>query len=506
MIRTLLISVPFLLFLTSCGPDTSTTPPQSQVEAFLDQGGVQYMVVDGQYEWDGVRPIIEYFTKPLSFALRREGMAPPMFADWVEALPTNIGLDEVVQRGTSTITHPQGGYISKTAMERRPDADGVVWKLHGQEFDLRTELNRLPKETAAMFRFTLNASWIVEESKKTASRLMPEAAEGIQQTEAMIAMAGFPLEDALKGLTGGITFALCLNHDETWTIPMSGGMKMPQAGFVLMVDDPDGNLHQTLLQVIQAQIPAPFQPIERTTADVKVHRFLGIPSPIKVIPQLAHANGRLVLTTDDLWMEQVIANAAGDQPSPLLARLEGIEDTRAHQAWVIGENFNAFTSEMSEQAMEMLVAQADDDIPQELIERYMSGIVDLYPHVGICYQGETLSTSVMLHKRAMPASAGGAQSVIVAPAVVGLLAAIAVPSMEKARENAQRAQSLNNLRMIESAKQMWAIEHNKSGSDTPTWEDLSEYLQEQPKCPLGGTYTIGSLDEPPSSSIIGPLR
>ncbi|GEM_PF-6754363 len=66
MIRFLLV-FPFLFILVSCSPTPAPkpvptpipAPPQSDVEEFLDQGGVQYMIVDGQYEWDGIRPIIE---------------------------------------------------------------------------------------------------------------------------------------------------------------------------------------------------------------------------------------------------------------------------------------------------------------------------------------------------------------------------------------------------------------------------------------------------------------
>ncbi len=449
---------------------------------------------------------IEYVVTPFAFGLRQEESVPPGVADWVEALPFRIGLDEVIQRGSSTVKDPNGGYITKTAMQRSPDADGVVWNLQGQEFDLRTEVNRLPKETALMFRFTLNAPWVVQESKAAASKLVPEAATGIQQAEAMISMSGIPLDAILQGLYGGITFALCLNQDVNWALPVPGGIEVPQMGLVLMVDDPEGVLHQTLLQRIQAQIPGPLQPSEETVSNVKVHRFNGLPLPLKIMPQFASFNNRLVVTTDSLWMDQMIANVSGEVPSPLLSQLEGIEDTRAHQAWVVGGALQEVASDILDSTLEKVRGLNEDIIPEGFAEKLLPDFLDFYPNVGLIYQGETLSTSIIHHKRAMPSSTGGAQSAMVAPAVVGMLAAIAVPSFTKARENAQQAQCMHQLRQIDSAKQMWAIENGQPDTATPTWEDLMPYLTGKPECPMGGTYEIGAVGEPPSSSILGPLR
>jgi hypothetical protein len=60
--------------------------------------------------------------------------------------------------------------------------------------------------------------------------------------------------------------------------------------------------------------------------------------------------------------------------------------------------------------------------------------------------------------------------------------------------------------LIDAAKQTWASKENKTTNDVPTWDDLKPYLRIQglPKCPDGGIYTIGRLDEMPRCSIGGP--
>ena len=87
--------------------------------------------------------------------------------------------------------------------------------------------------------------------------------------------------------------------------------------------------------------------------------------------------------------------------------------------------------------------------------------------------------------------------------VIPLLAAIAIPNFVKARTTAQMNACISNLRQIDGAKQMWALEHKKVETDKPTDQDLAPYLKVQLTCPAGGTYTINSLGEKPTCSIPG---
>jgi hypothetical protein len=95
---------------------------------------------------------------------------------------------------------------------------------------------------------------------------------------------------------------------------------------------------------------------------------------------------------------------------------------------------------------------------------------------------------------------------IVAIPFIGLMAAIAIPNFVKARTTAQMNYCINNLRQIDGAKQMWALEHRKEQSDTPTPQEIKQYLREGFEsfhCPAGGTYSIRPVGEPPTCSIPG---
>ena len=61
-------------------------------------------------------------------------------------------------------------------------------------------------------------------------------------------------------------------------------------------------------------------------------------------------------------------------------------------------------------------------------------------------------------------------------AIIGLLAAIAIPNFVRARETAQRNTCINNLRQIDGAKQQWAMETRQSGTALPVETDIGPYL------------------------------
>lgn len=64
---------------------------------------------------------------------------------------------------------------------------------------------------------------------------------------------------------------------------------------------------------------------------------------------------------------------------------------------------------------------------------------------------------------------------------------------------------INNLRQIDNAKQMWAQDNKKADTDMPTSDDIKVYIKNStfPKCPKGGSYSIGRVNEDPKCSIGG---
>ena len=89
-------------------------------------------------------------------------------------------------------------------------------------------------------------------------------------------------------------------------------------------------------------------------------------------------------------------------------------------------------------------------------------------------------------------------------AIIGLLAAIAIPNLVTARKKAQRQACISTLKAIDGAKANWALDMKKSDADVPTEADLfgsDKYIETKPTCPAGGTYTLGAVREKPTCSV-----
>ncbi|HEY5232197.1 MAG TPA: hypothetical protein VIK35_01505 [Verrucomicrobiae bacterium] len=97
-----------------------------------------------------------------------------------------------------------------------------------------------------------------------------------------------------------------------------------------------------------------------------------------------------------------------------------------------------------------------------------------------------------------------------------ILTAIIIPNFVIPLSHSAASDCINNLRVIDVAKNEWALINNKTTNDTPTWEDIKRYIQDEerdkpymkidpksnlPKCPSGGTYTIGKVGELPTCSL-----
>jgi len=89
---------------------------------------------------------------------------------------------------------------------------------------------------------------------------------------------------------------------------------------------------------------------------------------------------------------------------------------------------------------------------------------------------------------------------MVVVAIIGLLAALAVPTYAKARANAQRKACIANLHEIDGAKELWAIEYRKAQGSVVRQKDILPYLrgQRMPVCPAKGFYSIRVLGRDPT--------
>ena len=105
--------------------------------------------------------------------------------------------------------------------------------------------------------------------------------------------------------------------------------------------------------------------------------------------------------------------------------------------------------------------------------------------------------------------------IMIVVAIIGLLAAIAIPNFVKARTTSQQNACINNLRLIDASEQQWALEQKKQTTDAPaaSGTDLQPYLGrgsngELPTCPVDPqnsfltSYTCNNVGTAPACQII----
>jgi len=97
--------------------------------------------------------------------------------------------------------------------------------------------------------------------------------------------------------------------------------------------------------------------------------------------------------------------------------------------------------------------------------------------------------------------------IMIVVAIIGLLAAIAIPNFVKARATSQANACINNLRQIDAAANQFALEKGKTtGSAITLSIDLTPYIKlnsanSLPPCPAGGTYAIPTVGTNPTCTL-----
>jgi prepilin-type N-terminal cleavage/methylation domain-containing protein len=101
--------------------------------------------------------------------------------------------------------------------------------------------------------------------------------------------------------------------------------------------------------------------------------------------------------------------------------------------------------------------------------------------------------------------------IMIVVAIIGLLAAIAIPNFVHARTTAQQNACINNLRQLDGAKQEFALENKMAATATPTSTQIQPYMGRGagslPVCPLDSSsgfstsYNMNNLQLAPTCKI-----
>ncbi|MEO7931848.1 MAG: prepilin-type N-terminal cleavage/methylation domain-containing protein [Chthoniobacterales bacterium] len=83
----------------------------------------------------------------------------------------------------------------------------------------------------------------------------------------------------------------------------------------------------------------------------------------------------------------------------------------------------------------------------------------------------------MTHKNHIHRGGFTLVEIMIVVAIIALLASVAVPSFLRARKRSQATAVKNDLRLIDAAVDLYAIETSKATGMQPTGADISKYLK-----------------------------
>jgi prepilin-type N-terminal cleavage/methylation domain-containing protein len=96
--------------------------------------------------------------------------------------------------------------------------------------------------------------------------------------------------------------------------------------------------------------------------------------------------------------------------------------------------------------------------------------------------------------------------IMIVVAIIGLLAAIAIPNFVKARTTSQQNACINNLRQMDGAIQQYALENKLAAGSSVSLTAIQPYIKltsanNLPACPAGGSYNVTTVDANPTCNI-----
>ena len=96
--------------------------------------------------------------------------------------------------------------------------------------------------------------------------------------------------------------------------------------------------------------------------------------------------------------------------------------------------------------------------------------------------------------------------IMIVVAIIALLAAIAVPGFLRARKRSQASRILNDLRMIDSAVDQYAIETNRKTGDAVGIADWTNYLKKGSLLYNTGNSLLGTAYGPQTVDTIPQVQ
>lgn len=477
-----------------------------EVTSKLDPGGSFYMYLSTEQALQNLSGKIGTWRDAVSSMpdMQDQQQAITNGFNIVTRLVKDSGIEDISGVGMSSIAREPGFYFNKMVVHHYSgQGNGFIWTMFGKEAHELAGLDLLPTNTAmaAFYDFDVAQGWSVIQ-KECEQSGFPQARQFLKDFPQQFEQgAGMKWDEVLGSLGGEFGMVVTLNEDRMVTIPVpgQGTMDIPEPAIMLVAkvknDAIFNHIDEALQKTRQRIIRVDKGGLKMRTIPVP------LPLPITLRPTLATSDGYLFVATSDAVIQEALGvkgGKAGLKSTAEFKKLSTGVPLEGNEFCFLSQRFGQAMMKLQQQAFEM-----NSQMPPQLKQLMQSLIKPDKAGYMFGVGGNTDEGWIAVGN----GNQGGGSVLAAGAAVpVGLLAAIAVPNFIKARDVAQRNTCINNLRIIDGAKQMWALENNKTTGAVPSWSDLKPYLGKNAaklKCPVGGEYIIGAVGEKPRCSIAG---
>jgi competence protein ComGC len=424
-------------------------------------------------------------------------------------LINSSGISQISGLGLSSIARAPGFYYNKVILHHYAgQGAGLIWSLFGQAPHPMPQLDLLPESVALASASDFDVALLWSNILQAVKTLdVPDVSACMDQAPAKFRQwSGLDLDAVLHSLSGEYGIILTLDQHKTVTLPLPGNpMEIPSPALCLLAKVNSDLIFDRVDKVLQEN-PATSKLLSKVDETGLKMRTVTIPVPIpvEVRPTLARLGDYLLLASSDTLVREIAAVKSGQKKG-----YKATEEFKKLSQGVPaeGNNFDLVTSALGGTFLQI---QERSMAMQKLDPAALNTFHELFAQ---CTNNGSYSVGLNGPEGwegiGNGASQGAAALVVPAAAAAGLLAAVAIPNFVKARATSQQNACINNLRLIDSAKQQWALEQRKQSADTPAMSDLKPYLgfgpngEKMPSCPAGGVYKIGAVGEKPTCSLPG---
>jgi general secretion pathway protein G len=468
-------AVYLILHFQKAGPapatvDSAVKNSFAEVTSKLDGGGELYLYVSTGRIVNYVEDFAAKLRKIVAANVdesRPEMMNGLKIFDFVYAMIKDSGLMEISGLGMSSVAIDETLNRSKFVLHHyKGEGKGLIWQMMEEKPHDLEGLKLLPADTvlASFSDFRIKALWQWFKGEVEKSDL-PGLKQAVPSIEPMLLKQGLDLNKLLDSLAGRVGFILSLDSKTKKTIP-AGSITMeipdPAVAIVFTVKD------SYLFDLLKSKMPfAQFS----EEGGMKKIQIPVPPMPITVAPTIVQKDGLLIIASNNQIVEAMMA--AADKGDGLTATdefkklSEGVPG-QGNQFRFLSARFFQLILDIQKKAVEAAgTMKAEDSAAKELFDLFPKKLA-FYGVQQNTAEGQIVTfnhTLKMEHLVLLPATA-----------VLGVVAAIAVPNFLTAMQKGKQKATMGDMKSIAMAVESYITDKGYAPKGK-TLEELKAELE-----------------------------